>query len=1114
MPSHAVRVLIQAARAASPPATDAELLARFASTRDEAAFAELVRRHARLVAGAARRVAGDPAAADDAAQAAFLLLARKAGAGGWGPTVGPWLYAVAIRLARKAKSRAARRPAPLPADASADSNPDPAAGLLWAEVRAALDDALARLPAALRDPLVLCYLQGMTRDEAAAALGCSPVALKGRLARGRARLRAILGGRGLTLPAALAGVLAADTAAPAVSAAAVARLATAYAVSGTAPAPVLALLHGAAGGWKAAALAGLLTACASGVVALAAADPQPAEPPKGVVAQPTDNPDRLPDGAVIRLGYSPLRVGNSAFALTPDEKQIVTVSPEGIARRFDAATGRLLERKQLAARDDVWPAGQAHARMSADGTTATIMEYIGKSVRHSVWDVSTGRMLFQRSQPRNAYDSTFALSPDGKVLVAWESLPKHKAILRVYDTATGRKSDLGEIEFNANRLYFSADGKHLAVYHSEGSREDRRFFSCFDVPARKLEWSLPAPEVARYAFSPDGRTVAYAAFGTGGLKIIEPVPETGRPVERSQECPRAHPNMEVAFAPDSRTLVIDSFDSLVLWDVRVGRQITAIPKPQVSGGYGPKLGAFSADGKTLVTNYTTLQRWDLTAGMPMFSTDSGGGLSGPVEHLAFTPDAKEVFASGWGHDSARWDAATGKRVAAARKRFGYHLVATPAGLRSVGHDHYDSPNTITAYDPVAGTEVGTISWAGEKDLESQRVLTYALAGDGRTLLSAHWDNPGSGRNVTVIVSDLPTGRRMGRFTSAGGTPIRIPKFSPCGRWVVHDGKVYHALTGSELFAPAGDTGERLAGWPVGFSADGRLLATKSSAGRDGEAASDAIAVWELASGKVLVRLPGSAQAAQVAFAPDNRTVALADARGVRLHDAATGRRLCEFPAPNVTCEIVDAGDGPQTVAFSPDGRTLATGHRDGTVTLWAVPQLPSVGSGAWWADLASENAAAARAAVDRAARDPAAVKVLATEFRPPPDAPDPTTAALIADLDADRFAAREGATAKLRALGAAAEPALRRALGAASPEARKRIEALLEAAPPAPLTLPVAGETLRGVRAIEVLARANAPQARNLLAGWADQTTDPRLAAEARSVLARLAPLGTDSGKK
>src|SRR5205807_340522 len=91
------------------PRTDAELLAAFAEAKDEAAFAELVRRHGRLVRGTARRVAGDANIAEDVFQATFFLLAQKAAVVSWGPTVGPWLYQVARRLGIKARTRAARR---------------------------------------------------------------------------------------------------------------------------------------------------------------------------------------------------------------------------------------------------------------------------------------------------------------------------------------------------------------------------------------------------------------------------------------------------------------------------------------------------------------------------------------------------------------------------------------------------------------------------------------------------------------------------------------------------------------------------------------------------------------------------------------------------------------------------------------------------------------------------------------------------------------------------------------------------------------------------------------------------------------------------------------------
>jgi hypothetical protein len=222
----------------------------------------------------------------------------------------------------------------------------------------------------------------------------------------------------------------------------------------------------------------------------------------------------------------------------------------------------------------------------------------------------------------------------------------------------------------------------------------------------------------------------------------------------------------------------------------------------------------------------------------------------------------------------------------------------------------------------------------------------------------------------------------------------------------------------------------------------------------------------------------------------------------------TGRNLATFTTPDIAFESYERGAGPQTVAFAPDGKTLATGHRDGSITLWAVPRAAPTGTGDVWAELGDESPAVARAAVDRAARDPAAaVKLLAEKFAPPKTPADPRIAGLIADLDSDDFATREAASAMLRELGAKAAPALRRAAtGSGSAEVRRRAEKLLapSSVPPAKLRLPAAGELLRGLRAVEVLERVGTPEARALLAGWESQEKDAHLASEARCALDRL----------
>src|SRR3954469_5766612 len=188
------------------PRSDRELLQRFAAGGEEAAFTMLVRRHGPLVLGVCRRVLQQEQDAEDAFQATFLILARKAAAPGWKESIVNWLYRVAHRVAVRARRQATRRLARERRPAADRRPDDPLAEVTLREAQAVLDDELNRLPEKLRAPLVLCCLGGCTRDEAAQQLGWSVATLKRRLEDGRALLGLRLSRRGLTIPAVLAGV--------------------------------------------------------------------------------------------------------------------------------------------------------------------------------------------------------------------------------------------------------------------------------------------------------------------------------------------------------------------------------------------------------------------------------------------------------------------------------------------------------------------------------------------------------------------------------------------------------------------------------------------------------------------------------------------------------------------------------------------------------------------------------------------------------------------------------------------------------------------------------------------------------------------------------------------
>jgi RNA polymerase sigma factor (sigma-70 family) len=199
----ALRDLDRLLRQGTLPAGDGALLECFLSTGDESAFEAIVARHGSMVLGVCRRVLGDRHDAEDAFQATFLVLIRKARQLSDADRLGPWLYGVATRVATKARAREARRHEryrTVPSDLRSPQNAQED-GL---DVRPILDAELGKLPAKLRDILVLCLLEGSTAEEAAHRLSCPLGTVKSRLARGRVKLRSRLTARGLAPAAALA----------------------------------------------------------------------------------------------------------------------------------------------------------------------------------------------------------------------------------------------------------------------------------------------------------------------------------------------------------------------------------------------------------------------------------------------------------------------------------------------------------------------------------------------------------------------------------------------------------------------------------------------------------------------------------------------------------------------------------------------------------------------------------------------------------------------------------------------------------------------------------------------------------------------------------------------
>ncbi len=332
-------------RLTPPDADDGPLLARFAADRDAAAFAALVRRHGPLVLAVCRRVCGHPQDAEDAFQAVFLVLARKAGQLRDPGRLGNWLYGVAAKVASRARRAAARRRV---REVQAVDPPDPAApDAAPPDIGPALHEELAALPAHYRDPIVLCDLQGASRADAAKALGVPEGTLSSRLANGRKKLAERLTRRGVALSAlGVPGAVAEGRAAvPESLLQHTCGVVAAWAAGAAVPAAVVRLAAGGfpvrsvlLGGVLALSLVAGVVAAGSGANPAAAPIPQP--PPVVAVAEEAQPPadPKGPKTKVKTAGVGaprlqeaidlPVRNGRRVVWSPAGDRFVVTFPPE------------------------------------------------------------------------------------------------------------------------------------------------------------------------------------------------------------------------------------------------------------------------------------------------------------------------------------------------------------------------------------------------------------------------------------------------------------------------------------------------------------------------------------------------------------------------------------------------------------------------------------------------------------------------------------------------------------------------------------------------------------------------------------------------------------------
>jgi RNA polymerase sigma factor (sigma-70 family) len=520
-----------AGAAAARHLTDRHLLRRFAEERDEDAFAELMRRHGPLVLNLCRRVLGHEQDAEDAFQAVFLVLARKAASIRKGESVGSFLFGVAYRIAMKERGKLAQR-RQREQQVEQPMLAGPVYEAAFRELQILLDEGLNRLPEKYRTPFVLCCLEGKSKSEAARELGWKEGTVSSRLAQARKQLQQFLSRKGVTLASALtvAGIAenAASACIPPLLAASAVRTARLFAsgssaVMETAKAVQLAealFKSMAALPWKTATALLMVVSLAVGGAGMAyhaeTAQQAPAsEPPKATsiaarkVARQekkvrTDRyGDPLPEGALSRLGTIRFRHGlyTRQVVFSPDGKSVVCAGGRRGVCLWDVATGR--ERRHFGEDTGVFTVA-----FSPDGKTAAAG--LGRAARRgsttlALWDVATGEKRFAFAIREGVGNLVF--SPDGRVLASspWSG-PTY-----LWDTETGHIIRPLRSIAHVEALAFSPDGKWLAgasdaVGHEYNDQKVHVWEVNTGLEVRCFQGHFGS--VLSIAFAPDGRSLA------------------------------------------------------------------------------------------------------------------------------------------------------------------------------------------------------------------------------------------------------------------------------------------------------------------------------------------------------------------------------------------------------------------------------------------------------------------------------------------------------------------------------------------------------------------------------------------------------------------------------
>jgi WD40 repeat protein len=833
------------------------------------------------------------------------------------------------------------------------------------------------------------------------------------------------------------------------------------------------------------------------------------------------NGDVLPDGVIARLGslcFLPedprgdvelrwrWRTAAPTVALSPAGTTLAaaqTFENWGTRITFmDAATGKSVRKVDLRA------VFTGQVQFTPDGKTLVVC---GWPDIHSV-DVRSGEIVMLHvTQP--GWQSQLALGREARWLAA--QLRKHvkHAPVVVWDLKAGKEvASLPGRGAACQGLVLGPDGKRLLLWSEVPSRVSAdgigfdsncaQALACIDLPTRKIVGETTIGSAQLVALGPDGETVAIGAEDQRSVRVRH-LP-TG-----ADRCTIPTKASGLAFAPDGKVLLTIDEDGLgTLWDARTGRKVRVLEGALANKAF--VISGISKDGRTIAV---LDGGWESAARVVLWNAVTGKRVARPPGHdgtvtcIAYAAGGK-VLASGSIDRTVRlWDAASGK-----------HLRLLAVHKRAV---------TAVAFSP-DGKLVASSSQAGPT------VVTRAA--DGKTVA----DLTGPERGATAL-SFSPNGKvlflgggspEVLACEVAGGKEVLRLSTGPDGDVMAFGGGGAFALTANGEIR-ADPQSESLRIWDLAekrltssmpipdhrrgtvrcdaaiFSTDGRMLASSQVSAYEGVRPSYGAAqlrLWERVSGEP-IRTLGPVVTQVLAFSPSARLLASTGAGrsghlsvgyglGLDFWDTLTGEKAGTLPVT------------PHCVAFSPDGRRVATGGRDHCVLIWEAPQArqgrsaraPSAAErNAWWVALGEEARSAYRAIREMTDATEHATALLKERLSPVRPCDPDAAATLIAQLGSKEFADRQKAEAALEKMGEGVAHHLVIVLKRGTDlEVLRRAERLLKKCN----ATSTAG--MRHQRAVAALEWIGTPAARALLRDLAGGAPGARLTTEARAALARL----------